>query len=190
MLPWAAEQYKAARSGPLRNPMDKGIDALDPSQSCFPTGPTRIFNVPRPFEIRQFPEQVMLLFEWDHWVRRIYTDGRGHPDGYPLQWMGHSTGKWEGDTLVADTVYIRDGTWIDGLGHPHTDALHIVERFRRPDPKTLEINFWFEDPKTYPKPWTGKKTFQLKPPGYEIMEHAVCEDWLEMGKTRQPHPAK
>ena len=184
MLPWAAEQYKAVRSGPLRNEWDKGIDALDPSQSCFPLGPTRAFNISRPFEIRYLSDHVLILFEWDHAVRRIYTDGRGHPYGYPDSFMGHSTGKWEGDTLVVDTVALRKETWIDGLGHPHTEDLHIVERLRRVKPYTLRIDFWFDDPKAYTKPWTGTKSFQLQQPGYDLMEHNICEDWLK--KRRLP----
>lgn len=186
MQPWAAELYKKVRNGPLRNPNDKALDVFDPSISCFPPGPTRIFTVPRPFEIRQFPDVVYILFEWDHWVRRIYMDGREHPDGYLTTWMGHSVGKWDGDALVVDTVNINDKAWIDAMGHPHSDALHIVERIRRVDHDTLQIDFLFDDPKAYTKPWTGKKIFKLRPPGYEVMEHAICEDWLETGKHRSP----
>jgi hypothetical protein len=122
MTPWAAEKYKAARSGPSMRAYDKGIDELDPMISCFPSGPTRIYTIPRPFQIYQFPDLVLIVYEWDHWVRRIYTDGRGHPDGYPNAWMGHSTGKWDGDALVVDTVDINENSWIDTLGHPHSDA--------------------------------------------------------------------
>lgn len=184
MTPWAAEKYKAARSGPSMKPYDKGSDELDPMISCFPSGPTRIYTIPRPFQIYQFPDHVLIVYEWDHWVRRIYTDGRGHPDGYLTTWMGHSIGKWDGDALVVDTVDINENSWIDTLGHPHSDALHLVERYRRVNHDTLQIEFTFDDPKAYTKPWTGKKTFYLRPPGYEIMEHAICEDWLEMGKKR------
>ena len=76
----------------------------------------------RIFELRQFPDEVLLLFDEDHWVRRIYMDGRAHPDGLATTWMGHSIGRYEGDTLVIDTVGINDKTWIDRLGHPHTWA--------------------------------------------------------------------
>ena len=184
MLSWAAEHYKKVRNGPLRNPYDKALDEFDTNLSCFPSGPTRLFTLPRPFEIRQFPDQVILLFEADHWVRRIYTDGRDHPDGYPITWMGHSIGKWDGDTLVVDTVNINDKAWLDSMGHPHSDALHVVERIRRLDHDTLEIEFLFDDPKTYPKPWGGKKRFRLQAPDYDVMEQVVCEDWLGMGKHR------
>ena len=184
MLPWAREKYDTVRNGPLRNPYDKGLDEFDPGQSCFPHGPTRIFTTPRPFEIRQFPDVVLLLFEWDHWVRRVYMDGRTHPDGYPITWMGHSIGKYDGDTLVVDTVNVSDRAWVDSMGTPHTTDLHIVERFRRLNQETLEVTFQFEDPKTFTKPWTARKLFKLQPQGYDIMEHVLCEDWLEMGKKR------
>ena len=186
MLPWAADYYKKVRNGPIRNPYDKALDQFDTTLRCFPPGPTRLYTVPRPFEIRQLADQVFLLFESDHSVRRIYTDGRGHPDGYPITWMGHSIGKWDGDTLVVDTVNINDKGWIDSMGHPHSDALRIVERFHRLDRETLEIEFLFDDPKTYSKPWTGKKRFKLQPANYDIMEQVLCEEWLEIGKKKQP----
>ena len=184
MLPWAAEKYKAARTGLVRGPLDRGRDDLDPTHSCFPYGPTRMYTTPRPWEIRQFPDVVLLLYEGDHWVRRVYMDGRGHPDGYPTTWMGHSTGKYEGDTLVVDTVGFHEQTWLDHFGHPHTEALHVVEQFRLLDQDTLQVEITFDDPKTYTKPWTGKKIFKRAPPGFDILEDVICEDWLEMGKHR------
>lgn len=186
MLPAAAEYYKKVRNGPIRNPYDKALDQYDTTLRCFPHGPTRLFTVPRPFEIRQVADQVLLLFESDHWVRRIYMDGRGHPDGYPITWMGHSIGKYDGDSLVVDTVNINPKGWIDSMGHPHSEDMRLVERYRRLDKDTLEIEFQFNDPKTYPQPWGGKKRFKLQPPGYSIMEQVLCEEWLEIGKKREP----
>jgi hypothetical protein len=182
MLPWAAEKYKAARTGLARGPLDRGRDDLDPTHDCFPYGPTRMYTTPRPWEIRQLPDVVLLIFEGDHWVRRVYMDGREHPDGYPLTWMGHSTGKYDGDSLIIDTVGMREGTWLDHMGHPHSDALHLTERLRRVDHDTLQIDLTFDDPKTYTKPWTGKKIFKLAPATFEILEDVICEDWLEMKK--------
>ena len=183
MQPWAAEKYKLARQG-MRDIYESGRDELDPTYNCFPPGIPRIYSTPRPFEIHQVPGVVLQLFEWDHWVRRIYTDGRKHPEGYPITWMGHSIGKWDGDTLVVDTIGINDRSWLDSLGHPLSDALHVVERFRRVNRDTLEIDFLFDDPKTYTKPWTGKKVYRLQRPGFEVMEDVVCEDHLEIGKYR------
>jgi hypothetical protein len=124
---------------------------------------------------------VYILSEMDHSVRRIYMDGRGHPDGYPSTWMGHSIGKYEGNTLVVDTAAINETTWIDTLGHPHSDALHLVERIRRLNHDTLEIEVTFEDPKIYTRPWTGKKVYQLQPPNYELKEDVICEEYRKPG---------
>jgi hypothetical protein len=182
MLPWAAEKYQSARTGLARGPLDKGNDKLNPILSCFPPGPTRMYTILPPWEIRQLPDVVLLLFESDHWVRRVYLDGRGHPANYPITWMGHSIGWYEGDTLVVDTVGTHDQTWIDGFGHPHTEALHIVERFHLLDHDSLQIDLTFDDPKAYARPWTGKKIFKRAPPGFELLESVICEDWLQMGK--------
>lgn len=180
LQPSALGIYKANRKG-ITDPRLEGRDDSDPSNSCFPPGPTRIFTAPRPFEIRQTAQVVYILSETDHWVRRIYMDGRGHPDGYPSTWMGHSIGSYDGNTLVIDTVGINDNTWIDDLGHPHSDALHLSERFRRMDHDTLEIEVTFDDPKTYTRPWTGKKVYRLQPPGYEIKEDMICEQYRKPG---------
>src|SRR2546427_9934409 len=180
LQPAAMEIYKANRKDVTDRRL-KGRDDSDPSNSCFPPGPTRIFTIPRPFEIRQTAQVVYILSELDHWVRRIYTDGRTHPDGYPVTWMGHSIGKHDGSTLVVDTTDIDDKTWIDTLGHPHSDALHLVERYRRVNHDTLEIEFTFDDPKAYARPWTGKKVYQLQPPGYEMKEDIICEQYRKLG---------
>jgi hypothetical protein len=176
----AMEIYQTNRKG-VTDPRLNGRDDIDPSGSCFPPGPTRIFTIPRPFEIRQTAQEVYILSEVDHWVRRIYMDGRGHPDGYPSTWMGHSIGKYEGNTLVVDTAAINDTTWIDTLGHPHSDALHLVERFRRVNHDTLEIEVTFEDAKSYAKPWTGKKIYQLQPANIEMKEDVICEEYRNPG---------
>ena len=98
--------------------------------------------------------------------------------------MGHSVGKWEGDTPVVDTVNIDSRSWLDGLGHPKSAALRVEDRYRRPNHSTLEIDFRFDDPKAYTRPWTGKKVFQLMPPGYEVLEDVACSEHLEIGKRR------
>ena len=98
--------------------------------------------------------------------------------------MGHSIGKYEGDTLVVDTVGLNDRTWIDAGGTPHSDALHVVERFRRIRPDTLEIEFLFEDPKAFTRPWGAKKLYQLRPE-MDVLEQIACEEYLQIGKHRE-----
>jgi hypothetical protein len=184
MQPWAMEAYQANRKG-LADRESKGQYEADPRNSCFPPGPTRIFTDPSPFEIRQTPDVVYILSESDHWVRRIYTDGREHPDGYPVTWMGFSLGKYDGNSLVVDTTDINDKTWIDTLGHPHSDALHLVERIRRVNHETLEIQFTFDDRKAYTKTWTAKKVYQLQPPGYEMKQDVICEEYRKPGLRKE-----
>ena len=176
MRPSAEEKFKASvAAGPSK----------DPEMNCFPPGMPRIYFHRYPIEIVQQPGRVLMIFEFDHFIRQIWTDGRKHPAEEELDhtWMGHSVGRWDGDTLVVDTVGLNDKTWLDSAGHPHSDALHVVERIRRVNPDTLEIEFTFDDPKTYTKPWKGQKLFRLRP-GWEIAEQ-VCADnflWKEPGK--------
>jgi len=180
MQPWTEEKYKAAREGTELN--DLGRQDLDPNfGACMPGGPSRLLiDRFRIFELRQFPDMVLLLFDDDHSVRRIYVDGRQHPAGLSSTWMGHSIGKYEGDTLVVDTVGINDRSWIDRVGHPHSDALHLVERFRRVN-NTLEYEYTIDDPKAYKQPWTRKTVHDVLAPGTLLIEVALCEELLEMG---------
>lgn len=193
LQPWAMEKYKANRVGrpdatqfALHATEQFGQDAVDPLTYCFPLGVPRVMIV-GPFEIMQQPKQVVLLFEYNHAVRRIYTDGRGHPDGWPFGWMGHSTGKWDGNTLVVDTVGRNDKSWLDDAGTPHSDALHVVERIRRVNQDTLEIEFLFDDPKAFTKPWGATVVYRLLP-NAEILDSVPCEDTLEIGKPIERRP--
>jgi len=102
-----------------------------------------------------------MFFEYDHFVRQIFTDGRQHPKDLIPSWMGDSIGTWEGDTLVVDTVGFNDKTWLDLGGHPHSEALRIVERYRRRDFGHMEVELTFDDPQMYTKSFTIKIPFNL-----------------------------
>jgi len=175
MTPWAEEKYRAAQ--PVFGANKKAPqESDDPVYGCFPPGLPRIYLQRRPMEIIQTSEEVIIAYQYDRLVRHIYTDGRPHDDFIdPPLWMGDSVGKWQGDTLVVDVIGFNDKTWLDRLGHPHSDALHLVERFRRPDQATLVDDVTIEDPKAYSKPWTAHLQFQLKP-GAEVNWEEVCED--------------
>jgi hypothetical protein len=125
-------------------------------------------------EVLQVPGRVVMVFEYDHFVRSIYADGRQHPADLAPTWMGDSIGRWDGDAFVVDTIGFNDKTWLDRVGHPHSDALHLTERFRRVDHDTLTDEITIDDPKAYTKPWTAQLAFQLKPK-WELIEF-VCED--------------
>ena len=175
MTPWAEKRYKLVRQGTKE--FDQAREDLDQMlwPYCMVPGMPRAYLRPGPIEIVQNPIGVYILFEGNKQVRQIYLDGRKHPDGAPATFMGHSTGRWDGDTLVAETVNINKLTWLDGVGHPHTEGLRIEERMRRTAPDSLEINFLFEDPEAYTKPWGGKKEFELKT-DWELMEYGICND--------------
>ena len=180
MTPPTEETYNYNKNP--RNPDGGGRAELNPGVQCAPVGLTWLLLNARGggayIEIMQSPSRVLMLFEYDHWIRQIWTDGREHPKPLELSWMGHSTGKWDGDTLVVDTVGIHGETWLTPAGHPHSEALHVVERIRRTDPNTLVVDITFEDSKMYTKPWGGRIAFKLKPGG-EIEERVNCEDrWL------------
>jgi hypothetical protein len=189
MTPWAAAKYK------INNPKFHGDDPntvlSDPVFQCFPPGVPRIYLYNFPVQIVQIPGQVLMLFEYDHFVRRIYTDGRSHDKEQGPLWMGDSTGKWEGDTLVVDTINFNDKTLIDRVGRPHSDVLHLVERIRRIDPASMEIDFTVDDSKAYTKHW-GTKLIFVQKPDWKIMEQ-VCEDnasFLDFNKKATQAPKK
>ena len=174
------EQYKANRVG-LPADYDGALDSMDPSTFCFPPGPARVMLMPYPFEIVQRPDQIWILFEYASGIRRIYTDGRSLPEDAPQSWMGFSIGKWDGDTLAVETSSLRPETWLDRMGTPHSDALRITERFRRPNSSSLEIDFRFEDVNAFTRPWGGRKLYE---PHFEITEYVLCEEHLKMDFVR------
>ncbi|MGH9784171.1 MAG: hypothetical protein ACRD88_08295 [Terriglobia bacterium] len=179
MLPWAEEQYKKAREGaaPGANPAQQ----LNPAWTgCMPEGPTELMRR-RGFELRQFSDVVLLMYDQDHAVRRVYLDGRRHPANLQPTWNGHSVGRYDGDTLVIETTGIKDKVWVDIQGHPHTNALRVTERIRRVQPERLEIEVTIDDPQTYKKPWKMKLVKGLEEPGPRIWDEAECEELLQLG---------
>jgi len=145
-----------------------------PSERCLPHGITKAFSVPEPFKIVQTPALVLVLHEEFNHHRQIFTDGRRAPTRRAPTWFGYSRGTWEGDSLVVETTGFVDDTWLDFRGHPATDALKIVERYRRRDFGHLEIQFTIDDPKAYRQPWNVTMGFDLLP-DTELIEH-ICEN--------------
>ena len=180
LQPKALEIYKVNREG-ATGPNNNGDDGLDPTMYCLQSGVPRVYTSPFPIEIIQLPGRVLMIFQAQSSPspRYIYTDGRGHPEGYPTTFMGHSIGKWDGDTFVVDTIGLDEDSWIDGVGTPHSDALHVVERLRRVAQDTLEVDFRFEDAKAYTKPWTGKKVFKLNS-DWEYLPGLTCDDRFKL----------
>jgi hypothetical protein len=168
--PWAAAIYDYNSAN---------VSKYDPEGYCLPPGGPRMMATPYPMEIIQLPEQkrIFMVFEGaTHIWREIYMDGRAHPTGDALNptYLGHSVGRWDGDTLVIDVVGFNEGTWIDYYGHPHTDQLHVVERFSRPDKRTLRFEATIDDPGAYTRPWTVSWTVPWNQTG-ELAEY-ICQE--------------
>ncbi len=174
LQPAAKAIYDENRKGLA--PADGGLDELDPSIYCLPHGFPRVYASNQPFEIVQTPTQVYVLFEAHLMRRHIYLDGRKLPEAYPNSFMGFSTGRYDGDTLVVETAGLNDLTWLDTSGTPHSDSLRVTERIRRTAQDTMEIEFSFNDEKTFTRPWGDKKTYQLRT-DWQLMENTgYCED--------------
>jgi len=117
---------------------------------------------------------IVIIYEGGtHLWRQIFMDGRQHPADPNPNWLGDSIGRWDGDTLVADTVGFNGRSWIDAAGLPTTESLHIIERFRRIDRGHLEIEHTIDDPKAYTKPW--KFTIHPMLLDGELMEY-ICQE--------------
>lgn len=167
MQPWAAE---LRRQRLAENSKDH------PDAHCLPLHPVQLHTHPQPRKIVQTPGEVLIIYEANGGLRQIFTDGRSLPSDDPQPWwFGYSTGKWDGDTLVAETTGFRDNLWLDEQGTPGTSALRLTERFRRVNYGTLEIEITVNDPKTFTKPWTVKLNQRLMP-DTELIEFVCAEN--------------
>jgi hypothetical protein len=168
-LPWAAALIRERQE-------NNGKDA--PHNHCLP-GPPPAPGSTAPFITKfvQTPSLLVILFEDVPGFRQVFLDGRSHPSNWDPTWMGHSIGKWEGDVLVVDTAGFNDRSWLGGLGGgpvPHTERLHMTERYRRVDFGHMELTVIFEDPGAFVKPFHMNVRLDLAPQE-ELLEY-VCEN--------------
>jgi hypothetical protein len=154
----------------------KAYDAakFDYTGHCLPQGLTRSVNSPFPTRFVQTNDIFAILYEAWNVFEIIHTDGRQHPKDPDPTWFGDHVGFWDGDTLVVDTIAFNDKTNLDTVGHPHSDAMHTIERFTRTSPTEIQYQITLEDPKAFTKPWTNNRVFQLRP-DWEVMEYS-CEE--------------
>jgi hypothetical protein len=143
--PWAADVVKTRQA-------ENGKD--DPTTHCLPGGVAKLHTSALLRKIVQTPGLVVFLTERNASYRQIFTDGRPLPEDPNPSWNGYSTGHWDGETLVVESIGFGDGQWLDRSGSPLTSAAKMTERFRRPNYGTLEIDLTVNDPKAYTKPWT------------------------------------
>jgi hypothetical protein len=142
--PWALEKRK-------ENFANRAT--ADTEANCFLPGVPRLTYMPFPFQIVQTPELFLMLHEYARAIRHIHTNGTEHPRGPIEWWLGDSRGKWDGDTLVVDTVHFTNQTWLDRSGNFHSDALHVVERFTPDGADHITYRATLEDPKVFTRPW-------------------------------------
>jgi hypothetical protein len=167
--PWADALNKERRTG--------SHASEKPDAHCLPVSIPILDAAPGdsfPIKIIQEPELVVILHEFFGLFRQVFLDGRALPEDPNPTWMGYSIGHWDGDTLVVDTTGFNGKTWLDGGGHPSTDALHTTERFRRHDFGHLDIQLTIDDPKAFTKPWTVNLKRHLLP-DTELLEF-VCNE--------------
>ena len=146
-----------------------------PLVHCLPIGIPADDLLPGPFKIIQAPGLTLIRNEYENTFRQIYTDGRKAPaDPEPL-WLGYSVGRWERDTFIVDTVGFNDRSWLDGMGHPHSEALRVVERFHRRDFGHLDVEVTIDDPKVYTKAFSVKFT-ELLQPDSDVTEYFCAEN--------------
>jgi hypothetical protein len=168
LQPWALKRVKERMSKD------------DPEAHCLPAGVPR--QAPYPWRIVQTATHIFFLFEGNiHSYRQIFMDGRPHPKGDALNptWYGHSVGRWDGDTLVIDSVGFNERFWFDFAGHPHTEQLHTIERYRRPDFNSLKYEVTIDDSGAFTRPFTlyGRHTYQANE---ELMEYICNENNLDL----------
>ncbi|MGE5731583.1 MAG: hypothetical protein ACM37U_06580 [Gemmatimonas sp.] len=169
---WGKARFDASK--PQRGPRGVAVSETDDLvYQCFPPGVPRIYLHPFPFEIVQSPSRVLMVFEYDHLVRQIFTDGRKHRDDLPPSWMGDSVGKWDGGTLVVETVGFNDRTWIDRIAVPHSEEMRLIERMHMNGNGYLQIDMRVEDPKALAEPWEFTRYF--KKTDWTIDE-LICKD--------------
>ncbi len=152
--PWAAELVEQRLAS-------RGLD--DPVAYCKPWSVNQQASNLTPYKIVQTPDLIVILYEQDTVFRQIFLDGRKPVEDPVPRWLGYSTGRWDDDELVVETTGFTDLTWLDFTGHPHTESLHLTERFRRTAAGHLEIETTVNDPETYSQPFSYTMTATIMP---------------------------
>ena len=169
--PWAKALFEERKDG--------SHSREDPPASCLPQSVPRINAAPAPWKVVQTPGVVIVVYEAFNLWRQIFLDGRQVAADATPSWMGYSAGKWEGDTLVVDTKGFNGRAWLDQLGKPSTEALRVIERFRRKDFGHMDIQITIDDPKAYTRPWTVTQEVTLLT-DTELMEFICNENNLDL----------
>jgi hypothetical protein len=166
LTPWAADLRKQRMAANSKD---------NPDAHCLPLGFMQLHTHSQPRKVLQTVNDLVIMYEANNGLRSIFTDGRALPPGDPQPWWyGYSVGTYEGDTLVVETLGLRDEGWLDVQGAPFTSGARITERFRRPTFGRVEIDVTIDDPKAYTRPWTVRVNWRLAPEE-ELIEF-VCQE--------------
>ncbi|HYR92185.1 MAG TPA: hypothetical protein VE422_49530 [Terriglobia bacterium] len=157
--PWGEAKFNSYKPsyGPRAIPPALGND---PQGNCDPLGIPRLLmfeSNPWDFEIIQMPDRMLQVFDRHHVYRQIWMDGRELPKEPDSRWLGYSVGKWDGDTLVVNSVGFDERSWLDHFGNPHSEQMRLEERYRRVNHDTIELVMTVTDPMAYTKPWVSDK---------------------------------
>ena len=164
--PWARDLYKSRNDNLRRD---------NPLIRCLPAGVPRLNAYTHPYKMVQTRDLVVVLYESMTTFRQIFVDGRQLPKDPEPAWMGYSVGRWDADVLVVESSGFNDQTWLDGAGHPHSDAMHLTERFVRRDFGHMDIEITIDDPKAYTKPLRYTQP-QLLQADTELIEYVCGEN--------------
>ena len=179
LRPWAAEIVRRqalaerAENSPLTS-----------QQTCSPSGVPNIMQLPDVVQFLQTPDHVAIVYARDHQVRIVHLN-QDHPDDLKHTWYGHSVGHYEGDTLVVDTIAMHDKTWTDRVGTPHTDQIHVVERYRVLEDGTLENHFTVDDPGAFTMVWSA---IMIYTPARGSFTEQICAENPRDGLTGGFYP--
>jgi hypothetical protein len=173
--PWAAELRKQRMA---TNSKD------NPDANCLPIGFMQLHTHSQPRKVVQTVNDLVIMYESNYGLRNIFTDGRSLPAGDSQPWWyGYSVGTYDGDTLVVQTIGLRDEGWLDVNGAPYTTEAKITERFRRPNYGRIEIDVTVDDAKAYTRPWTVRINWRLGA-DEELIEFVCNENNLDVRHLR------
>ncbi len=188
LQPWAREHLRQVNERSL-----SGQVVSIPKERCWPVGVPAFLLLPAtPVYFIQTPKQISMIWMQDHQVREVYMDVP-HSGNVKPSWFGESVGHYEGDTLVVDTIGISSKSYVDNYQTPHTDQLHVVERFHMiEDGKTLQVDVHVEDPGAFTTPWNAIQRYRRTNTG--PLTEAVCaennDDHFHQGLEPMPEAAK
>ena len=172
MTAWGLEKYKAAKTE-FSNPPAYGTANNDPVLRCEPGSSPRTYGLNHPIELFHTPKAVLMLLQVYRNYRIFYTDGRKAPDHPEGTWYGDSVARWDGNTLVVDTINFNGRNWLDQVGHPVSEMMHLTERLTRGQRDRLTMDITVDDSMAYTRPWGGTITWRLLP-ATEQIEDYMC----------------